>query len=74
MSEFRYLFQFCNDDIIENDKLRVFSKIEMCRLQGFTDNYCDILSEEESGSLLGDGWTLPMIEHILSFYVDIYNN
>ena len=48
--------------------MRVFSKIEMCRLQGFTDNYCDILSEEESGSLLGDGWTLPMIEHILSFY------
>jgi DNA (cytosine-5)-methyltransferase 3A len=54
-------------EIIENDKLRVFSKIEMCRLQGFTDNYCDILSEEESGSLLGDGWTLPIIEHILSY-------
>jgi site-specific DNA-cytosine methylase len=55
-------------EIIEDNKLRVFSKIEMCRLQGFTDDYCDILSEEESGSLLGDGWTLPMIEHILSFY------
>jgi DNA (cytosine-5)-methyltransferase 1 len=55
-------------EIIENDKLRVFSKLEMCRLQGFPDNYCDILSEEEAGSLLGDGWTLPMIEHILSFY------
>jgi site-specific DNA-cytosine methylase len=54
-------------EIIEDNKLRVFSKIEMCRLQGFTDDYCDILSEEESGSLLGDGWTLPIIEHIFKF-------
>ena len=54
-------------EIIENDKLRVFSKIEMCRLQGVTDHYCDILSEQEAGSLLGDGWTLPVIEHIFSF-------
>jgi hypothetical protein len=51
----------------ENDILRAFNKIEMCRLQGFTDNYCDILSTKEAGSLLGDGWTLPVIEHIFSF-------
>jgi hypothetical protein len=54
--------------VLENNLLRAFNKIEMCRLQGFTDNYCDILSEVEAGSLLGDGWTLPIIEHILSFY------
>jgi hypothetical protein len=53
--------------VLENNLLRAFNKIEMCRLQGFTDNYCDILSEVEAGSLLGDGWTLPIIEHILSF-------
>jgi site-specific DNA-cytosine methylase len=51
----------------ENEKLRAFNKIEMCRLQGFPDNYCDILSDEKAGSLLGDGWTLPIIEHIFSF-------
>jgi len=51
----------------EGDLLRVFNKIEMCRLQGFPDNYCDILTTEKSGSLLGDGWTLPVIEHIFSF-------
>ncbi len=51
----------------ENDKLRAFNKIEMCRLQGFPDNYCDILSTEKAGSLLGDGWTLPIIEHIFKF-------
>lgn len=51
----------------ENELLRAFNKIEMCRLQGFPDNYCDILSTKEAGSLLGDGWTLPVIEHIFSF-------
>lgn len=51
----------------ENELLRAFNKIEMCRLQGFPDNYCDILSTKEAGSLLGDGWTLPVIKHIFSF-------
>lgn len=49
-------------------KARLFNKTEMCRLQGFPDNYCDILSDAKSASLLGDGWTLPIIEHILSFW------
>lgn len=53
--------------INENDLLRLPNKIEMCRLQGFPDDYCDILNDELSGSLLGDGWTLPVIEHIFSF-------
>ncbi len=51
----------------ENEKLRAFNKIEMCRLQGFPDDYCDILSTAKAGSLLGDGWTLPIIEHIFKF-------
>ena len=53
--------------INENDLLRLPNKIEMCRLQGFPDNYCDILSDERAGSLLGDGWTLPVIEHIFCY-------
>ncbi len=53
--------------IEENDLVRLPNKIEMCRLQGFPDNYCDILSTSKAGSLLGDGWTLPIIEHIFSF-------
>ena len=47
--------------------VRTVNKIEMCRLQGFPDNYCDILTDRKAGSLLGDGWTLPIIEHIFSF-------
>jgi site-specific DNA-cytosine methylase len=53
--------------IKENELVRTVNKIEMCRLQGFPDNYCDILSTAKAGSLLGDGWTLPVIEHIFSF-------
>jgi len=47
--------------------VRTVNKIEMCRLQGFKDNWCDILTRTQAGSLLGDGWTLPIIEHIFSF-------
>lgn len=48
-------------------KVRPLTKVELCRLQGFPDNYCDILTRKEAASLLGDGWTLPVIEHIFSF-------
>ena len=48
-------------------KLRTLNKIELCRLQGFPDNYCDILSRNKAASLLGDGWTLPIIEHFFKF-------
>ena len=47
--------------------VRTVNKIEMCRLQGFPDNYCDILTTAKAGSLLGDCWTLPIIEHIFKF-------
>lgn len=53
--------------IQENEIVRTVNKIEMCRLQGFPDNYCDILTTAKAGSLLGDGWTLPIIEHIFNF-------
>jgi hypothetical protein len=62
--------KFGNTVIYENGYLRLANKIELCRLQGFPDDYCDILNLRESASLLGDGWTLPVIEHILSFYKD----
>jgi len=58
--------QFINV-IQDSEVLRTVNKVEMCRLQGFPDNHCDILSTAKAGSLLGDGWTLPVIEHIFSF-------
>ena len=54
--------------LIHEDKLvRTVNQIEMERLQGFPDGYTSILSKSKAGSLLGDGWTLPVIEHIFSF-------
>lgn len=51
--------------VYENENsVRLLNKIEMCRLQGFPDDYCDILTTAKAGSLLGDGWTLPIIEHV----------
>jgi DNA (cytosine-5)-methyltransferase 3A len=51
----------------ENDMFRICTQIEMERLQGFPGFYTSILSKAKAGSLLGDGWTLPIIEHIFSF-------
>jgi DNA-cytosine methyltransferase len=52
---------------LQNYTVRNLTKTEFCRLQGFPDDYCDILSIQKSISLLGDGWTLPIIEHIFKF-------
>ena len=47
--------------------VRTVNQTEMERLQGFPDGYTSILSKSKASSLLGDGWTLPIIEHIFSF-------
>ena len=47
--------------------VRTVNQIEMERLQGFPDGYTSILTQSKAGSLLGDGWTLPIIEHIFKF-------
>ena len=53
--------------IIDQFGIRTLNKIELCRLQGFPDDYCNILTTERAANLLGDGWTLPIIEHIFKF-------
>lgn len=47
--------------------LRKLSQTELERLQGFPDGWTSILSYNHAASLLGDGWTLPIIEHIFNF-------
>jgi hypothetical protein len=53
--------------IQENEIVRTVNQTEMERLQGFPDGYTSILTTAKAGSLLGDGWTLPIIEHIFTF-------
>ena len=60
-----------NGMILDSDYyLRLFTQTELERLQGFPDGWTSILSYNHASSLLGDGWTLPVIEHIFSFLVD----
>jgi DNA (cytosine-5)-methyltransferase 3A len=47
--------------------VRTVNQVEMERLQGFPDGYTSMLSTRKAASLLGDGWTLPVIEHIFKF-------
>jgi len=58
-----------NDPLYVNDnlELRILNQIELERLQGFPDGWTSILTRNRAASLLGDGWTLPIIEHIFSF-------
>ena len=51
----------------DDDMFRICTQTELERLQGFPDGYTSILSKAKAGSLLGDGWTLPIIEHIFKF-------
>ena len=44
---------------------RVLSKIEMERLQTVPENYTKILTWKQAASVLGDGWTIDVICHIL---------
>ena len=59
--------KFGNTVIYEDGYMRLANKIELCRLQGFPDNWCDIVNLQKTASLLGDGWTLPVIEHIFQY-------
>jgi len=52
---------------VEKNKIRVLHQVELERLQGFKDGWTSMLSRNQAASLLGDGWTLPIIEHIFSF-------
>ena len=51
----------------ENNYYRLFNQNELEVLQGFPKGHTEILSYNNASSLLGDGWTLPIIEHIFSF-------
>lgn len=55
----------------EKEHLRLFTQTELERLQGFPDGWTSILSYNKASSLLGDGWTLPIIEHIFSFISNV---
>lgn len=54
--------------IFDNGNNRILNRIEMERLQGFPDNFTSIVSIGQAGSLLGDAWTLPVIDQFVKEY------
>lgn len=57
------------DDYIGHDfdNARYLWKEERARLQSVPEGYVKNLSEKEAADVLGDGWTVDVIAHILSF-------
>ena len=64
--------KFGNIVYTKDNKIRVLHQTELERLQGFKDGWTSILSRNKAASLLGDGWTLPIIEHIFKFIKNDY--
>ena len=47
------------------DGVRYLTKNERELLQTIPVGYCDSLTDNEASSLLGDGWTVDVIAHLL---------
>lgn len=48
------------------DEARYLWKEERARLQTVPEKYVECMTEQEAADLLGDGWTVDAIAHILS--------
>lgn len=55
--------------IVINDKenIRYFTQTELERLQTLPDGYTKCLTRNKAAGCIGDGWTVDVITHILSF-------
>lgn len=51
--------------------IRKLSVVECCRLQTVPENYFEGFGENESRKALGNGWTVDVIAHILSYAKDL---
>jgi site-specific DNA-cytosine methylase len=50
---------------IEEDFIRKLTPIECERLQGMKDNYTSGVSNTQRYKMIGNGFTIPVIKHIL---------
>ena len=56
-----------NFKVVRGDgTMRMFTPIEIERCQGVPDNYTECLSDNQRYKVLGNGWTVDVISHILS--------
>jgi len=60
--------------IFQRGKVRKLMPIEYERLQTLPDNYTNGISDSRRYSLIGNGWTVDIIKHILSFFIIAENS
>ena len=53
-------------DFDPKNGIRYFNQRELEQLQTVPEGYTMIVTKNEAASLLGDGWTIEVIVHILS--------
>jgi DNA (cytosine-5)-methyltransferase 3A len=54
-------------NLINTDRIRKLTPIECERLQTVKDNYTNHVSDSQRYKMLGNGWTVDVIAHILSY-------
>ena len=54
-------------EIVENQRIRRLTPIECERLQTVKDNYTNHVSDSQRYKMLGNGWTIDVISHILNY-------
>lgn len=59
------LFDGCNDEPF--NRIRFLTKFERAKAQTVPTEYIKCLNEKDAADVLGDGWTVDVIAHILSF-------
>jgi DNA (cytosine-5)-methyltransferase 3A len=53
--------------LFQNGKVRKLTPLEYERLQTLPDNYTDNVSDSRRYTAIGNGWTVDVVAHILSF-------
>jgi DNA (cytosine-5)-methyltransferase 3A len=53
--------------LFDGESVRYFTQTELERCQTLPDGYTKILPRNKAGGVIGDGWTVDVIAHILSF-------
>lgn len=60
------------DAFKNNLPFRYYTTKEMCRLQTIPDDFLNMIPDSAARKALGNGWTVDVIAHILSFLPDEY--
>lgn len=58
----------------ELDKIRVLNQTELERLQTLKEGYTKCLNRNLAAGVIGDGWTIDVIAHIIKPLKEVYND